>query len=89
MKTARTLYMLTVLLMVTISSGAQTIQQKAGQYPVKVIRDTISMKNTLHFQSLADTTIKFMIWHDTVYIFMLHAEGKPQESMMKGRNKRS
>jgi hypothetical protein len=87
MKTKRILLLVTILLVITASVSAQSTQV-IGQHPVKIITDTNFLKNGLHLQSWGDTSmmLKFIIWHDTLYLFMLHSEMKlPEKSFPGGK----
>ena len=72
---------MTSLLLISLASLAQTTPQKAGS-PVRIITDTNFLKKAMHIQIWPDTTnrMQFIIWHDTVYQLILHAEMKIQEN---------
>ena len=86
MKTRKTLILMASLLMISLASLAQTTPQKAG-YPGRIVTDTNFLKKAMHIQIWKDTssTMQFIIWHDTVYLLMLHAEVNGREKLQSGK----
>jgi hypothetical protein len=75
MKTRKTLILIASLLMISLVSLAQSNPQKPC-CPGRIVIDTNFLKKAMHIQIWLDTTstMQFIIWHDTVYLLMLHAE---------------
>ena len=58
-----------------------TNNSSKSRVPGRIVTDTNFLKKAMHIQIWKDTssTMQFIIWHDTVYLLMLHADMKMQQ----------